>query len=106
MRTRLCLPFTLGWLGFLSCTQFAATSKRVLEVTTEQDIPAIYAAENGEAVITDLTAAGYPFDVLTYGRFVNMSLDDSDDHDVIILNGHTSPTPVTLVDSKCQQALQ
>jgi len=106
MRPRRISAIVLVWLVLSNCLLAAEGSKRVLVVTTEQDTPAIYAAQNGEAVITDLAAGGYPFDVVTYERFVNMAFDASDNHDIIILNGHTSPTPVILVAKKCQQALQ
>lgn len=57
---------------------------------------------NGEFIIADLVGAGLPFDVVTYGRFVNMDLGD---HDIIFLSGHTSPTTVSEVYAKCQAAL-
>ncbi|MCE5242540.1 MAG: hypothetical protein ABFD98_05300 [Syntrophobacteraceae bacterium] len=57
-------------------------------------------------MITDLTAAGYPFDVVAYERFVDMSFGDSDAHDVVILNGHTAPIPVADVAAKCLRWLQ
>lgn len=62
----------------------------------------MYDATNGEYVVTDLVAAGFPFDVVTYDRFVNMDLGN---HDVIILNGHTTPVSVATVSSKCQSAV-
>ncbi len=97
----LCLELVL--LIIVACSLYAATQKRVLVVTTEPNrLPKLPAAYDGEFVITDLTAAGYPFDVVTYSRFANMSLTN---YDVIILNGHTSPVPVSEVLVKCQSAL-
>lgn len=99
----ICL-ISLTLLGIAHCSLYAATSKRVLVVTVEPDrLPKLSAAYDGEYVITDLTAAGYPFDVVTYSRFINMPLTG---YDVIILNGHTSPVPVSQVRDKCQSALQ
>lgn len=79
-------------------------AQRVLVVTTEQYLPEQWAKPdyNGEYIITDLVGAGLPFDVVTYGRFVNMDLGD---HDVIFLSGHTSPTTVSAVFEKCQAVL-
>jgi hypothetical protein len=94
----------LTLFGIANCYLYASTSKRVLVVTVEPDrLPKISSAYDGEYVITDLTAAGYPFDVVTYSRFINMPLTG---YDIIILNGHTSPVPVSQVRDKCQAALQ
>ncbi|MEN6356664.1 MAG: hypothetical protein ABFD83_06215 [Armatimonadota bacterium] len=79
------------------------TSKRVLLVTTDAgQVPTVYNYANGAYVITDLAGAGYPFDIVTYNKFLTMSLGN---HDVIILNGHTSPHPILDVLAKCQAAL-
>lgn len=87
----LCLVSTHAWC------------KRVLVVTTEQQLPVPSASGNGEFVVTDLVASGIPFDVATYGRFISMPLDN---YDVIFLDGHTTPTPVADVASRCTQAMQ
>jgi len=80
-----------------------ACAQKVLVVTTEQaTMPSTNSAIDGEFVVTDLTAAGYPFDVVTYGRYVSMPLDA---YDIIVLCGHTSPTAVSSVATKCQQAM-
>lgn len=82
----------------------SAESKRVLIVTTEQSqMPTMYLNQDGAYIATDLAASGLPFDVVTYGRFVDMDLTN---HDVIMLSGHTSPTPVSDVAAKCQLARQ
>lgn len=88
---------------FLLCSP--AYSQRILIATTEQSDPVGYRGSpfNGEYIITDLVAAGYPFDVVTYGRFVSMPLTD---YDIIFLSGVTSPTLVSSVAAKCQTALQ
>jgi len=101
----------LAWLTVVLVPGFAGTNttldvteRRVLIVTTEQyEVPPVWQCHGGEYVATDLAAAGYPFDVVTYGRFISMPLDR---YDVVILNGHTSPTPVSDVAAKCQAALQ
>ena len=90
-------------LIFCCACAASATGKRVLVVTTEQQTPKIWQSVNGEYVITDLIAAGYPFDLVTYGKFVTMPLDN---YDIIILNGHTTPTSVDDVAAKCQSAMQ
>ncbi|MHB9035556.1 MAG: hypothetical protein ACYC64_02735 [Armatimonadota bacterium] len=78
--------------------------KRVLIVTNDTPTKTpMYALNNGEYVATDLVASGYPFDVVTYSRFVNMDLGC---HDIIVLNGHTSPIPVSNISAKCTSALQ
>jgi len=102
---RLCTTVFLIAMVMLGSSLFGAYGRRVLVVTTEQNIPMMYQENNGEYVITDLAASGYPFDVVTYGRFVGMTFDDLDNHDIIILNGHTSPTPVSTVAAKCQEAM-
>ena len=82
----------------------SVSQKRVLVVTTEAWDPVHMCMENnGEYVITDLATAGLPFDVVTYGKFVSMDLGN---HDIIMLCGHTSPTPVTSVAAKCSAAIQ
>lgn len=84
------------------------SSKRVLVVTTDPDQgPQVYSIQAGTYVITDLVAAGYPFDVVTYTKFMDMALGD---HDVIILNGHISNNrtpPITTADilAKCRTAI-
>jgi len=81
----------------------ALYAQKVLIVTTEQaTIPSQCAATDGQFVLTDLVAAGYPFDVVTYGRYVSMPLED---YDIVVLNGHTSPTSVALVAARCQEAM-
>ncbi|MBP6964214.1 MAG: hypothetical protein KBC96_07405 [Armatimonadetes bacterium] len=77
-------------------------SQRVLVVTTEQPSPVAVASDNGQFVVTDLIGAGLPFDVVGYSRFVTMPLAG---HDVIFLNGHTSPVPVSEVAARCQAAV-
>lgn len=95
---------SLSLLGLSHSSLYAVNAKRVLVVTVEPGrLPKLSAGYDGEYVITDLTAAGYPFDVVTYSRFINMPLTN---YDVIILNGHTSPVPVSEVSFKCQAALQ
>ena len=87
----------------VNLSEFAEKSRRVLVVTTETRNPAMNAVQDGEAVIADLAGAGYPFDVVTYRKFTEMPMHN---HDIIILNGHTSPTPVKMVALKCQKALR
>lgn len=79
--------------------------ERVLLVSTESATPPqhICPPYTGECVATDLASAGIPFDVATYGRFVQMDLSG---YDVIVLSGHTTPTPVADVAAKCQSAIQ
>ncbi|MCL6630656.1 MAG: hypothetical protein K6U00_13760, partial [Armatimonadetes bacterium] len=86
----------------IACT---ARCERVLLVSTESATPPqhICPPYTGECVATDLASAGIPFDVATYGRFVQMDLSD---YDVIVLSGHTTPTPVADVAAKCQSAMQ
>lgn len=90
-----------------------AANSRVLVVTTEQyNIPSLSSSQDGETVVGDLTAAGLPFDVVTYGRFVDPQPAPQGrgialaNYDVIILNGHTSPTPLADVTARCQAAIQ
>lgn len=83
----------------LDCPSHA---ERVLVVTSGQSLPVTYQKGSGEYVVSDLVAAGLPFDVVTYSRFVSMSLVD---YDVVVLNGHTSPVPVADVAAKCQTAI-
>ncbi len=74
-------------------------AQRVLVVTTDQfDTPYIPGVQNGCYAFTDLTAAGLPFDVRTYSRFMTM---DMTPYDVIILSGYTTPTPVSQVADRC-----
>lgn len=98
---------TLLILGLVLCVMLdcpcrACQAERVLVVTSGESPPVMYARECGSYVVSDLVAAGLPFDVATYSRFVPMSLAD---YDVIVLNGHTSPVPVADVAAKCQAAI-
>ena len=79
-----------------------AEAQRVLLVTTGQATPRTSTWQSGAYVFTDLVCAGLPFDVRTYGRFLTM---DMSPYDVIILNMHTSPTPVDQVSQRCQSLL-
>ena len=83
-----------------------AKSKRVLIVTINRNFPLVSPLANGMTIVADLTGAGYPFDVVSYDRFMAMHLDDSDDHDIIFLNGHASPLKVEEVALKCKTAIQ
>lgn len=79
------------------------SAKRVLLVTTDAgQVPTVYNSANGAFVITDLAAAGYPFDIVNYTEFLSMDLGN---HDIIILNGHTSPHSISDVLTKCQFVL-
>ena len=49
-----------------------------------------------------MVGAGYPFDVVNYGRFANMSLAG---YDVIILNGYSRTATLSAISSKCAVAL-
>jgi hypothetical protein len=80
-------------------------SKRVLIVTINRNYPPVSSISNGMTIVADLTGAGYPFDVVNFEWFIAMNFDDSDDHDVIFLNGHTSPVEVEKVASKCKEAI-
>ena len=104
------LRFAVAKALFLACCFLPAGGhcQRVLVVTTCQTLSPsqekiMWDVQNGEYVITDLVAAGHPFDVVTYNRFVGMDLGD---HDVIILNGHTTPITVSQVSNKCLEAIQ
>ncbi len=91
-----------------------ATQKRVLIVTTDPgSLPSQTSTFNGEYVVADLAAAGYPFDVITYSRFVgidstgvsrgSMSLDS---YDVVFVCGHPPTwTPLSAVLTTCRQAI-
>lgn len=100
------LPVLLLAVSLLCCSWaslLSAEPKRVLVVTTDASrIPTVWNHSSGSFVVTDLAGAGLPFDIVTHSRFVDMPLTD---HDVIILNGHTSPIPVSTVYAKCQAAL-
>ena len=85
---------------------FGATNKRVLIVTTGKNSPVVFPFNDGETVITDLAAAGYPFDVVAYDRFVDMPSGDSSVYDIVILNGETAPIPAAKVAAKCAHELQ
>ncbi len=84
----------------------APGGKRVLIVTTGPKAPPVYSIANGMTVVTDLTGAGYPFDVMTYERFVDIPFNASDNHDIIFLNGHTSPVKSHQIAAKCRNAIQ
>lgn len=81
-------------------------SKRVLIVTINRNYPLVSSISNGMTIVADLTGAGYPFDVVNFEWFITMNFDDSNDHDVIFLNGHTSPVGVEKVASKCKEAIR
>lgn len=83
-----------------------SVENRVLIVTTGRNVPAVNPSANGMTIVTDLTGAGYPFDVMTYDRFIHLKFDSSNRYDVIFLNGHTTPVPVESVSSKCAAALR
>ena len=80
-------------------------SKRVLIVTINRNFPPVSSIANGMTIVSDLTGAGYPFDIVNFERFITMNFDDSNDHDVIFLNGHTSPVEVEKVALKCKAAI-
>ena len=84
---------------------FISNERRVLIVTTNCSIPPINTSANGMTIVSDLTGAGYPFDVVTYDRFVHLKFDGSDHHDVIFLNGHPSPVSVRQVASKSKEVI-
>jgi hypothetical protein len=86
-------------------TTFSLSGKRVLIVTVNNNRPALTPMSNGMNIVSDLTGAGYPFDVVTYNRFVKMDFSPSDQHDIIFLNGHTSPVDGHKVAAKCQEAI-
>lgn len=96
--SRLALKLAL-LLALTCCPAHHANADRVLVVTTEQANPPNHI--NGEYIISDLTAAGLAFDVVTYGRFISMDLGN---HDIIFLSGTTSPEPVSNVAARCQAA--
>ncbi len=106
---RIARVFVLFQVIILCMLSSAAYSDRVLVVTTQQfasspkRLPELHEWQNGEYVITDLVCAGQPFDVVTYNKFVNLDLSM---YDVIILNGHTTPVPVSQVAGKCLSAVQ
>ena len=104
------LGFAVAKALFLACCFLPAGGhcERVLVVTTCQRLSpsqekTMWDVQNGEYVVTDLVAAGYPFDVVTYDRFVEMDLGD---HDIIFVNGHTGSIPISQVAAKCQEAIQ
>lgn len=81
--------------------------QKVLIVTTErsasaQEVPALNEEQDGQTVVTDMVGAGYPFDVVTYSRFVSMSLAN---YDVIFLNGYSKNTSLADISGKCQSAI-
>jgi len=106
VRVRFALVLFAGFIGSVSAArgQVPGSEKRVLVVVTEQcTVPYVSWVRDGEYVVSDLVGAGLPFDVVTYAEFVSTPLGS---HDVVILNGHTSPTHVSDVAARCQAALQ
>ncbi len=92
------------------CGLLPATARcdRVLIVTTDrtmdvQQLPNLGDGHEGMYVLTDMVGAGYPFDVVTYGRFAGMDLTP---YDVIILNGYSVSTPLSTIAAKCSSAIQ
>lgn len=85
---------------------FTAKSKHALIVTINRNLPKVSPLANGMTIVADLAGAGYPFDVVSFDRFIAMNLDDSDDHDVIFLNGHASPLKIEEVVLKCKTVIQ
>lgn len=86
-------------LALLLLISSCAFCERVLLVVTDQfDSPALPSVYTGLYAFSDLTSAGLPFDVRTYSRFMTM---DMTPYDVIILNGYTTPTPVSQVADRC-----
>lgn len=81
-----------------------ADAQRVLVVTSESWLPENHLGPpyTAECIVADLAAAGMSFDVVTYARFVQMPLSG---HDIVMLSGRTTPTPVAEVASKCHAAM-
>ncbi len=92
----------LGAFCLSACIADPVVKPRVLIVTTDQQTPPMYAAENGQSITADLVGAGIPFDAVTHGRFVEMDLQN---HDIIFICGHTTPTKVSDVADKCEAAI-
>lgn len=79
--------------------------KRVLIVTINRNCPVVAPIANGMTIVSDLTGAGYPFDVINYDRFIEMPFDHGDHHDIVFLNGHASPVNALRIGRKCQEAI-
>ncbi len=91
---------------FSMMSGIASKGWRVLIVTTGPKFPPVFSVANGMTIVTDLTGAGYPFDVVNYERFIEMPFDVSDNHDIIFLNGHTSPVESHRIGKKCREIMQ
>lgn len=95
------LHLLVGLVAVMLLSQIAGKALgdgKVLVVIPDRNTsPALCTHVIGLSVLTDLVGAGIPFDVLPYSKFINRPLDI---YDVIIVNGQTSPTPVSTVRDK------
>lgn len=90
----------------LKSSKLIQHNKRVLIVTGCRVYPSMMSLENGMRIVSDLTGAGYPFDVVGFKKFTRMNFDLSDPHDIIFLNGHTTPVDVKEIALKCREAIK